>query len=418
MAGLNIIKHPMYEKYLPKYMEWRRLYEGDDIEGNSDYLPKHHMESQIQYDLRVQRSTYKNYIKPICNVWSSHIWKELPTRTQGTQPITVELDEKVETNSGNINTFFSSISVDSLVSGVQFVYIGFDPKSNKPTFINVYPENLVNWGHDEDGLTFITLFEQYYTDNGPFEAHILENRYKIIERDKITVVRETSEGVEIVEEVDNPIGIVPIVPFYFCKSFEMIGRSLIADVTGVIKKLFQKENELDIAEFYSCISFLFFQGFTEEEIEAFILSHGNAVRSSFTDAKIQYVEPTNKPLDALRQSIEDLYYALHEIVLRQLKNKNSMPLSYVRARLDNQQMETQLSEWSKKLADAEKQCWVIAGKYTNTDYSNLEIIYNNDFSIEEVESGLLKALSELVDQGKFEQADFDKLLARWDFKDN
>lgn len=418
MAGINIVRHPMYDKYLVKYMEWRRLYEGDDIENNADYLPRHHMESQIQYDLRVSRSTYKNYIKPICNVWSAHIWKELPARVLNKQPVTVDLDESVITSEGNINTFFSNISKDALVEGVQFVYVGFDPKNNKPTFTPVSPVNVVNWGHDEDGLTFVTLFEQYYTDGSPFEPHILENRYKVVEKDKVSIFREVESGIQLLEEIPNPTGVVPLVPFYFMKRFEMIGRSLIADVTGVIKKLFQKENELDIAEFYSCISFLFFQGFTEEEIEAFILSHGNAIRSSFTDAKIQYIEPTNKPLDALRKSIEDLYYALHEIVLRQLKNKNSMPLSYVRARLDNQQMETQLSEWSKKLADAEKQCWTIAGLYSNTDYSDLEVIYNNDFSIEEVEAGLIKALSELIDQGKFTQEDFDKLLERWDFKSN
>lgn len=417
MAGANIVRHPMFDTYLIKYMEWRRLYEGDDIEGNPDFLPRHHMESQIQYDLRVSRSTYKNYIKPICNVWSAHIWKELPTRMLNKEPVSLDLNESVITSDGNINTFFSNVSKDSLVEGVQFVYVGFDYKNNKPTFVTVSPVNIVNWGHDEDGLTFVTLFEQYYTDGTPFEPHILENRYKIVERDKISVYREVgSNGIELIEEQDNPTGVVPLVPFYFMKKFEMIGRSLIADVTGVIKKLFQKENELDIAEFYSCISFLFFQGFTEEEIESFIVSHGNAVRSSFTDAKIQYIEPTNKPLDALRKSIEDLYYALHEIVLRQLKNKNSMPLSYVRARLDNQQMETQLSEWSKKLADAEKQCWVIAGLYTNTDYSKLDVTYNNDFSIEEVEAGLVTALSGLVDEGKFAQEDFDKLLQRWDFK--
>lgn len=417
MANTTIIKHPMYDAQLSNYIEWRRLYEGDAIEGNSDYLPQHHMESQMQYDLRVDRSTYKNYIKPICAVWSAHIWKEMPSRMIGDTNMNVELNESVVTSNGNINTFFSKVSVESLISGVHFVYIGYDDAKGKATFSNVHAEDVINWGFDDEGLSFVTLFEQYYTDVGPFEQHILEDRYKIIEKDTITIVRQTEAGLEVLEEVPNPIGVIPLVPVYFHKKYEMVGRSLIADVSGLIKKLFQKENELDIAEFYSCISFLFFQGFSEEEIEAFIVNPGNAVRSTFTDAKIQYVEPTNKPLDALRTSIEDLYYALHEIVLRQIKNKSSMPLSYIRARLDNMQMETQLSEWSKRLADAEKQCWDIAGLYTGTDYSNLTIAYNNDFSIEEVESSLIDTLDELVDKGRFAKEDFDKLLQRWDLKD-
>jgi len=398
-------------------MDWRNLYEGADIANNPQYLLRHHLESDLQYDLRVTRSTYKNYIKPVCSVWSSHIWRKAPARTIGETPIGDTLDASVVTDEGNINSFFSRVSLQSLITGVHFVYVDFDDEKQLPKFISVKPEDVINWGFDEKGLKFVTLTEQFYSSVDAYTPHTLVNRYRVIERDSYKVLQDTDGGLTVIKQGKNFLGIVPLVPFYFHKVSDMVGRSLIADVSGVIKKLFQKENELDIAEFYSCVSFLFFRGFSDEEINTFTLNPGNAVRSSFTDSSISYVEPTNKPLDQLRFSIEDLYYALHEIILRQLRTRSTMPTSYIRARLDNMQMETQLEDWSKRLADYEKQCWLIASKYANIDYSNLFIKYNDDFSIEEVESSLLSVLDALVDKKRLSKEDFTRLLQKWDLKE-
>ena len=191
---------------------------------------------------------------------------------------------------------------------------------------------------------------------------------------------------------------MPVVPFYYSSDTDMIGVSLIKDIASLVIKLFQKENEMDICEFYSAVPFLFFRGFTEEEIAVFMLEPGNAVRTDNVDASVLFIESQGAALSQLRETTKDLHTAIQEIALRQLKDRNVMPLSYIRARLDKMQLETQLEAWSHMCSESEKRCWSIVGAFLRKDYSKITVTYNTDFSLEEVDAAVLRELREMATQ--------------------
>ena len=155
-------------------------------------------------------------------------------------------------------------------------------------------------------------------------------------------------------------------------------------------------------------------GFTEEEIAVFIMEPGNAVRSDNVDAAVMFIESGGAALSQLRETTKDLHTAIQEIALRQLKDRNVMPLSYIRARLDKMQLETQLEAWSHMCSESEKRCWMLVGDFVRKDYSHVTVTYTTDFSLEEVDAAVIRELRELALQGIIQNDDVVQALKDWE----
>lgn len=419
---MNITTHPAYDKAIQNYQYWCDLYEGGDrIEAREKFLPRHTLETDNQYQFRLRRSVYKNYVKPIVGVWNSHVWRCAPVRT-GLESFAIDTDK------GGIDTFFQYVTLRSLVTGVHFVLVDapqFSGNSKKeardlnykPRFLSLDPLQVINWGFVPGStyeLDWVTLLESSEAEATPFTARKYIDRYRVISRDKWQLFEKNDKSFVLVDEGINEIGKVPVVPFYYSTDTDMIGTSLIKDIASLVIKLFQKENEMDICEFYSAVPFLFFRGFTEEEIAVFIMEPGNAVRTDNVDAAVMFIESGGAALSQLRETTKDLHTAIQEIALRQLKDRNVMPLSYIRARLDKMQLETQLEAWSHMCSESEKRCWMLVGDFLRKDYSHVTVTYNTDFSLEEVDAAVIRELRELALQGIIQNDDVVQALKDWE----
>lgn len=405
---MHITTHPSYDKAIQNYQYWCDLYEGGNrVEGREKFLPRHTLETDNQYQFRLTRSVYKNYVKPIVGVWNSHVWRCAPVRTGLS-----ETDLAIDTDKGGLNTFFQYITLRSLITGVHFVLVDAPQFSGnnkqesklmqyKPRFLSLDPLQVINWGFvpgSTHELDWITLTESSEVEATPYSSRRYVDRYRVITRKDWKLFERNDKSFTIIDQGINEIGAVPVVPFYYSSDTDMIGVSLIKDIASLVIKLFQKENEMDICEFYSAVPFLFFRGFTEEEIAVFMLEPGNAVRTDNVDASVLFIESQGAALSQLRETTKDLHTAIQEIALRQLKDRNVMPLSYIRARLDKMQLETQLEAWSHMCSESEKRCWSIVGAFLRKDYSKITVTYNTDFSLEEVDAAVLRELREMATQ--------------------
>jgi hypothetical protein len=128
-ADINLnATHASYAAQISKYELWRDIYEGKEkIEGRSLYLAQNSLETARQYAFRLNRSTYRNYAKPIVNVWNSHVWRKPPQRKLPSSLAQYLPD--VDRKTTPADRFFSEITRKALYLGVQFVLVDTPPGS-------------------------------------------------------------------------------------------------------------------------------------------------------------------------------------------------------------------------------------------------------------------------------------------------
>jgi hypothetical protein len=91
----------------------------------------------VQYKIRLWLSTYRNYARPIIEIFSSAIWKTAPERTD-LAPDLAPFIENVDRTGTDADTFFQRLSRDTAKPGVSFVLVDFTtlPKEDRKRKLN------------------------------------------------------------------------------------------------------------------------------------------------------------------------------------------------------------------------------------------------------------------------------------------
>ena len=105
-------------------------------------------------------------------------------------------------------------------------------------------------------------------------------------------------------------------PFFFRKEAPMVGVSPLREVAGLLKRIYRRDSELDKALFDSAVEIAVFNGFTKEDLDTFIISGTNGLRSDQADASMEYVAPTGRAFSALSAAINEDELRVKEISLR------------------------------------------------------------------------------------------------------
>ncbi|MFP5213066.1 MAG: DUF4055 domain-containing protein [Acidobacteriota bacterium] len=430
MTDTNLdLKHPLFIEQEADYRLWRDLYLGGrHVEGRSCYLPKHMLETKAQYEFRLRRAAYRNYAKPIIGVWVTHVWRKAPTR-EGLPAELEAITADVDRNGESADRFFREVTRRACYQGVHFVLVDSpsfgeeiqtkadaDAQGIRPYFVSIDPLDLIDWAIGEDGaLEYVVIRESVEESAVPFQGHTITDQWRVWMRDRWEVWRKGDKGEAFkYSEGVNQIGVMPVVPFYFSKKQTMVGDSLIADFASLCMRIYLKENEKDICEFYTAIPFIFFKGFSEDDLKEFVLSSSNGVRSDNAEADIKFIEASGQALDSQRQSIEETHQAIQEIALRQIRPLSKQAEAALSKKIDKVQLDTQLAALAQDWSESERRCWEIAGKYRAVDADGIAIAYNTDFTVEEVEAGLLTAMKDLRGERMISAETLLAMLQKWE----
>ena len=295
--------------------------------------------------------------------------------------------------------FFSEITRKALFLGVQFVLVDTPPGSAqtrqeagalgiRPYFVQVSPLDVIDWAFETDeagveGLKYVVIRERVERSAVPFQGHAWVQQWRLWTKNSFEIWQEQDNQPVLVSAGDNPLGLVPLVPFYYEEQEPMVGASLLADVASLCLALYRKENERDISEFYTAVPFYHFKGFSEEELQKIAIGSANGIISNNPEAEIVIVEAAGTAIEAIRQSANDLHEAILEIAMRMVRPETRAAESFEKAQLDRLHLNTQLEYFSRKTAVAEKRCWELAALWQGDDPANIEIEYNTDFDIQE-----------------------------------
>jgi len=433
-------EHEHFEAQKGKYQLWSDLYVGEDaVEGNRSYLTQHNLETERQYKLRLERACYRNYAKPVVGVYNTHVWRKNPTREFQSKDLD-EWQTDVDLTGQNTDTFFSGVTRQALYQGISFVLvdtpaIGQDLVKTKrdekalalrPYFVRLDPSDVIDWAYirQPNGtmlLDYVVIKQRVEQEAQPFMGHQYKDQWFMYGRRSFQIwEKEKAEGESrpiLVVEKANPLGEVPIVPFYAEKVHPMVGRSILADIASLCLRIYRKESERDTCEFYTAIPIWFFKGFTPEELTNISLSSSNGITSNRQDSAIEILEAKGTALGSIRQSIQDDHEAILEIALRMTRPDSKVAETAEAKKIDKVQLDTQLARCALDWGEAERRCWELAAKWAGYE-SESEITYNTDFDVADVQADLLKVFMELKGNGDISRSTFYKLLKDWEILPN
>jgi len=403
-------KHPDFESMENKYQKWNDFYQGGElVEKKKEYLPRHPYETERQYQIRMDRATYRNHAAPIATVFSASVWDKEPERTL---PDAMEdVVEDVDRSGMTANQFFKSVTDRAASMGIHFVIVD-SPKNQaqtlaeqkqqgvRPYFVNVPAFNLIDWGFDARGeLDYVVIYEQVEVEANPFAGHKFQDQYKLWRKGdwEIWVEQDDDDKKKavMVDKGVNPLGKIPLATFVFERGgSHMTGVSCLDDVLSLCQRVYMRDSELDKALFDAAVEIACFFGFEEDELDAFIRSSSNGLRSANAEARVEYVAPTGRVFQALKENIADDERSIREIALRMVRPVTKQTESAESKRIDKQQLDSQLRKFAQNLEDGERRCWDLVAQWMNVS-GDPEVVYNKDFDPEEISGDLAKQFIEL-----------------------
>ena len=418
-------EHPEFTRMKNKYDLWEKLcLGGKEIEGKDGYLKRHSYETDKQYKIRLWLSTYRNFAKPIVDVFQSSIWRKKPNR----ENIHARLKDyalDVDRYGTRADEFFQKVSKKASRVGINFVLVDYTtlPKEKRervatvrdakrydlrPFFKQIPAKNLIDWCVNENPVTgnqyldYIVYWEDQETEAKPFQGHEYKRRYKVWTRDAWEIWEEEKTGknskATMVDSGKNDLGIVPLVPCYFYFDTLMTGRSAIADVSSLCERSYRLGTCLDKSLYDTAFPLQLFTGFTSEEISKFQRSSATGLVSQDHGADSKFVEPEGRSFEALRNAIKDDEGAIKEIALRMVKTDSKVAQSADAKRLDNLQLDSQLGIFAFNVEACEEKCWDLAAGWLGIqqETEDKQVEYHKQFDEQRVTAELIKAFSELA----------------------
>jgi hypothetical protein len=396
----------MYNKYQiqESHPEWARNISRwqfliDSYLGGADfrdgrYLLSYVMESQEEYEGRLDNTPLDNHVKAIAAIYNAFLFRQPPKRSFGTltnDPSLLAFLEDCDLEGRTFNAMMRDVSTYSSVYGNVWLVID-KPETTAYTraeeldqgvrpYLSIFtPENVIDWNYERaaNGSYFLTYLK------------ILESRsskkmvYRIYTPEVIQVVSldSSNETAKIESEVPNALGIVPAVCVYSQRSpVRGVGVSDVGDIADMQRAIY---NEL-----------------SEGEQLLRLTNHPSLVKTASTQAAsgagsiIQMPEdlqPELRPfllqpsgaslsglLDSMRHKIETIDRMAHMGGIRSIETRR---LSGVGLATEFQLLNAKLAERAQNLELAEEQIWRIFSRWQGTVWDG-QVDYPDSFNIQD-----------------------------------
>jgi hypothetical protein len=389
-------QHPDYETHVERWEFYLRSYMGgaDYKEGN--YLTGYLNEDSKAYGRRLELTPLDNHCRNVVHVYSSFLWRINPTRNfegmEGSPDLEAFLKD-ANLDGQNFNSFMREAQIWSSVYGHVWIMVD-KPASQvgtraeelnqgiRPYVTLITPENVYDWrwermpsGRHElvylkvresvdriDGTTTVTHFREWY-------------------KDKVKLTRYDGTSADVIENIPNPIGVIPAVYLPANRSIVRgVGISDISDVAYMQKAIYQELSEI------------------EQLIR--ISNHPTLVKTYDTDAsagagaiinmaedmdaglKPYQMQPSGGNLDAIRASITDKIESINRMAhMGAVRGTEAITQSGVAMQTEFQMLNAKLSEKADILELAEEQLWGFYCNWQEHNTHEVGISYPDSFDL-------------------------------------
>jgi len=367
-------KHPDYDDNQDRWEFYLRSYMGGSDYQGGNYLTKYVNEDKDEYNRRLMLTPIDNHCRNIVHIYSSYLWRVPPKREFGALANNVSLEyflKDADLDGRSFDSFMREAQVWASVYG--HVWLMMDkPKSTAGTradelaqgirpYINLFtPENIFDWRYERQAsgrfqLSYLKVRESIVRDT----ATDVKQTFRVWTNETIQLYEVNNETERLVEEMDNPIGLIPAVFVPAQRSIKRgIGISDLTDIASMQKAIYEELSEI------------------EQLIR--ISNHPTLVKTFDTDAtagagsiinmpddldanlKPYQIQPNGGNLDAVRAAINDKVEAINRMAhMSAIRGTEGQTKSGIAMQTEFQMLNARLSEKADILELAEEQIWAL-----------------------------------------------------------
>jgi hypothetical protein len=394
--------HPDYLANQNNWEFFLRSYLGGDDYRGGNYLVRYLNESNEDYSRRLDLTPVDNHCANVVHIYSSFLWKNPPTRylnsLEGDQAVE-HMMRDVDLDGQSLDTFMKEAQIWSSVYGHCWIIVD-KPKSNAGTraeelmqdirpYFNLYtPENVFDWKWERTPsgrmkLTYLKIREDVTRIN---EVDSIAH-FRVWTEDTVKLYETHNETEKLVEEMDNPIGVIPAVYLPAARTVTRgIGKSDIADISLVQKAIYNELSEI------------------EQLIR--ISNHPTLVKTYDTDAsagaggvvnmpdemdaslKPYMMQPSGANLQAVMESIDKKTQSINRMAhLGAVRGTEAVKASGIALQTEFQMLNAKLSEKADLLENCEEQLWRFVAIWQNK-MPDVEVSYPDSFDVRDYPSEL------------------------------
>ena len=380
--------HPEWKKNIARWRYLSDSYQGGLAYRTGDYLQRYNLETEGQYEQRLDSTPLDNLCKNIVHTYTSFIYSQSIKRDiSGLNPETVgKFLKDCDLEGRSFDSFMRDISIYSSVYGAVWcvvdkpstpvVTLADQQAKNIRPYVSMYsPENVLDWHYErqENGvyqLAQLILLEEVHKD------HAL---VKCFYRDYVELKKvdpDTGEGVTI-QTYDNPLGVVPAFVAYTSRSpIRTIGISDIDDIADQQRAIYAEYSEI------------------EQQIR--LSGHPSIVATPGTELSAgagavitmdENLDPGMKPyllqadgsgITSILDSIKNKVSAVERMAHLETARGTRTAMSGVAMLVESRILSQKLAEKSHNLAHAEEQLWGLFGMWEGTEWTG-EVVYPDTF---------------------------------------
>lgn len=436
-------KNPLYQTQKAMRDQAMDFYEGRKrVEGRQIYLTRHPYETDKNYEIRLERSTYRNLAAPIVDVFSSYICDKRPGRTlpKELEPLVADVDRQQTT----ADVFFANQARLAAARGVSLVLCDTEKSAgtsiadaeaagrrNLPYFVAIDPDDVWDWHIDKAGLAWCVIHSVELMSAQPFAGRTGRETLTVWSRNgwqryagrEIDLdgpdasMNSMADGMALIAEGDHPLGETPLVPILFEPTSLLTGNPATDDVLSLILRVYRRDSELDKMLFDVAVPLAIINGLDPDDKDKFIRSSSSILVSSMQGGiSAQYLEPTGQSFQALREMLDNDIRSIREIALRMVRPDSAQAISAESKSIDKQQLDTQLASFARRCANGEKKCFELAYKWLHNGAAPapdaILTPYNEDYGLGAMEKLDREYLLQMFNANAVSQETYLELLQK------
>lgn len=395
-------KHPDFDDNQERWEFYLRSYMGGEDYKGGNYLTRYVNEDRDEYNRRLLLTPVDNHCRNIIHIYSSYLWRVPPKREFNSLDNNIALEyflKDADLDGRSFDSFMREAQVWASVYG--HVWLMLDkPKSTAGTradelaqgirpYINLFtPENIFDWRYErrDSGrfqLSYLKVRESIVRDT----ATDVKQTFRVWTNETIKLYEVTNEQERLVEEMDNPLGVIPAVFVPAQRSIKRgIGISDLTDIASMQKAIYEENSEI------------------EQLIR--ISNHPTLVKTFDTDAnagagsvinmpddldanlKPYQIQPSGGNLDAVRAAIADKVEAINRMAhMSAIRGTEGQTKSGIAMQTEFQMLNARLSEKADILELAEEQIWALFCIWQDIN-PDVQVFYPDSFDVRDLPNEL------------------------------
>ena len=421
---VGIPTHPLWNANI---LRWRYL--SDSFTGGNDYrrgeyLTKYIMEDGSEYSQRLANTPLDNHSKSVIDTYNAFLFRKPPYRDYGSidnDPALVNFLEDADLEGRTFDAFVRDVSTQASIYGMAWVVID-RPNTQvgtraeeleqgiRPYVSLITPQNVINWDYQRQPnglqkLSMVQILESITDDVAVFKEYTAE---------MITTYRQHKDTpAEIIDQMINPLGEVPVVCVYAQRSEHRgIGVSDIADISDAQKAIYNELSEIEqLIRLQNHPSLVVAQGTDTQAGAGAIITLEQGMDPGL---KPYLLQPSGASIESLLKSIDAKVNSINRMAnMGGVRNTVTTAMSGIALETEFQLLNARLAQKSDNLELAEEQIWRIWAQWQGQTWDGT-IDYPDTFNIHDKQNtvALIQEAKKTLPQNPKLLTELDRMLAK------